>query len=347
MFLLNENDPQWDEWVHRCDVRDAYHFSAYASQMNDKPGSYCNLLVYESDRGLVVHPLVFQPCRNKAAPHEGFYDVFSSYGYGGPAWSAKNGDLDLLKQFWKEEKKFLLEKNVISRFVRINPLVNQYHAADPEVYRRQDVIIIDLLKYGTTNALRMSTNHRRKLKLAAKSGLSYSFAHAPSDADIATFVEMYNTTMIRLSADERYMFTFEKIKEMFAGLPEKKIWLGMAKLETKPTAIFLFLRDEDKFHYHLGSSNELGRACGGNHGLMHHAALFAKELDCEKMLLGGGFGGNEGLFRFKKGFGGAEIPYYTKHSIINETVFFALYNQKGMSEQQAIQQDYFPPYAME
>lgn len=335
--------PDWDGWVNLCPNADVYHLSAYVAAMNTDPGALPRLVIMESRQGVVAHPLLFRPLGQLNPRLLRSFDATTCYGYGGPIWLLSPGASQegLLQEFWGGEGGILRELGVVCEFVRLHPLIGSHVPLEgtPGLVERGPTVAVDLAPPPAELEARLSANHRRNIAKARRQGVEVTFDQRPAAVDV--FTGLYERTMDRLGARPDYYFPHTSFVGLFA-LPSGSAWLASAQLGGRTVAAHLYLCGKPFWHYHLGASDEAARLCGANHLLMFESMLLAKELGKVRMQLGGGHSCHEdGLLRFKAGFGGSTYPFRTLQRILNPGAYEDLC---AWAEVDASATGYFPAY---
>jgi hypothetical protein len=339
--ILNP-DGEWDRYVDSCPNADVYHHAAYAKALRSEDGSPA-LVVFESDLGTVVHPLLLRPLSALDPAAVNLLDARSFYGYGGPAWSCRKtaAELELLGDFWRADANLLRELGVISEFVKLHPLAQHrdfWQGAASSIVRGPTVSVCTSPDREILWR-RLSKNHQRNVLKAIASGVTVEFS---TDAGLVDeFVEIYTRTMDRLHARREYYFTAASFRDLF-GLPSGCAWFALARMERTTIAMNLNLAGKSLYHYHLGASNERARTVGANHLLMFESILHAKTIGKEQLHMGGGYRCRlDGVLRFKRGFGGDENEFVTVERVLSPNEYAALCSKMRVSSSNA---GYFPPY---
>lgn len=317
-LVIEQLGEQWDAWVDSCPNSDVYHSSGYLAAMMASPEMRPRLLVYESELGTVVHPLLLRPLDDSFSGFPGLCDATSCYGYGGPAWRLRRGAArtGLLSGFWAEEGSILRELGVVSEFVRLHPLIPSSGPlrGSADLVERGRTVAVDLSRDASALTDGLATIHRGNIERARKCGVEVRVSDRPDLLD--EFCLLYRQTMDRLGARPEYYFPRSTLSGLFA-LPGGSAWLATAHLQGQVVAASIFLSGRRFWHYHLAASNEVARRSGANHLLLFESMLFAKALGRRQAHLGGGLGGgDDGLLRFKVGFGGRLHPFRTVQRVV-------------------------------
>jgi len=170
------------------------------------------------------------------------------------------------------------------------------------------------------------------------------------DRHLQHFYRLYKSTMRRNNASEWYYFSPDFWNESFTLLDDK-ITLFCAGYNNTIIAAASFLHEGETVHYFLGGSDSNYLALRPNNLLMYQAILWAKSQGYKFFNLGGAYGDNDDLARFKAAFSKLTITFYTYRMIHNKSVYDELcQNHQAyylMLGQQACNTNFFPQYRTE
>jgi lipid II:glycine glycyltransferase (peptidoglycan interpeptide bridge formation enzyme) len=166
----------------------------------------------------------------------------------------------------------------------------------------------------------ISTKNRNTIRKAQKSGLifkaDYDFQY------LNAFIQLYNATMQRLSADDFYYFP-ENYYEDFLLSFQGKCFLGVVMLCNEVISSAIFMYAPPYGHYHLsGSKKEFKNLCPNNL-LIFEAAKELKKNGVIKFHLGGGSDANpqNSLLEFKSRFAKERCQFSIGKIIFNNEIY--------------------------
>ncbi|PKL48328.1 MAG: hypothetical protein CVV42_10155 [Candidatus Riflebacteria bacterium HGW-Riflebacteria-2] len=288
----------------------AYYNACYhkAYQLNDegRPAA----LYFKQDQTEIFYPFLLRPIP-AILGGDGFFDMQSAYGYGGPAvfggTTETLGDFSRLHAAWAEKA------GIVAEFVRFNPFLAQDLLAplfDPELNRK--TISIELNADFAVILRQASGPRQRNYRKAVRSGLSYF-----SMPDCDDLVKIYRQAMQRIGAEDYYYFSdryFSAISEMPT---DTRFFAGIRDASGKLIAGGIFLQDASAAHYHLGASVTDARALQADAFMLFEAARSAAANGRKILHLGGGLSlaEEDGLYRFKAGFSENRHNFYIARKI--------------------------------
>lgn len=290
----------WDSYLdkfpkERTDIyfTEGYH-KLYASS-EEKPLAF----IYEDNGNILIFPFLSK--ESEIFDGTTVKDFETAYGYGGPISNCSDSQFihNALDAFYKE----LQTDNYLAGFVRFHPLLNNYEGFESigQLIHDRKTVAIDLS--GTDDDVWMNeihTKNRNVIKKGAKEGLTFEADY--SYESLGEFIQLYNSTMDKLHADEFYYFGdeyFDKFPKLF---PNSFIGKVICKGQIIAAAIFFF--DGYYGHYHLAGSDINYLKLSPNNFLLWNAALELKKQGVKLLHLGGGTDSDESnsLFQFKRKF---------------------------------------------
>jgi serine/alanine adding enzyme len=291
---IREVEPEaWDRVLDEAGLHDVYARSAYLAASSILDLGRPRLLVVNAAGGTVVFPVLLRDIPGR----RGLRDVTTPYGYGGPLGS---GVAPPSEAFEEAYAGWCERMGVVSTFIRFHPLYGNHAAAGAVELVPLSGVIGWRVEDGRDLWAGLHPHHRRLLRKARASGLRTSIVEAPES--LADFRELYETTMQRLEASSFYFFEREYWDMLARDLREHLV-LVESVLDGQVVAAVLCLSAAPWLHYHLGASDEAGRAIGASHLALFVAAQWAQEQGYSTFNLGGGVGGGDDtLLRFKARF---------------------------------------------
>lgn len=329
MIELIEDYEKWDELVFGADV---FHLSGYARAFAESCGNpsfkenFCGkpgLICYEEDLGKLVYPVMIREITGT-----NYKDLVSPYGYSGPYIS---GNINVAKWLYQMNL-FCRERGIVSEFLRLNPFFLQ---SFPTTRYKGAVTCLDIEKLepeliwnGFEKRCRNAINKALKEPLWAEKienprGKSYLMAR------------LYNETMERNGASQKYLFPKEFFSNLFKFLPNNSV-LFVAYRESIPVAAATFIYNGPYFHYYLAGSNKVP-GLAPNNLILWEAIKYAKTMGFKTFNFGGGVGGEQDkLKKFKQGFSKQEVAFHVMEAIHMPKEYLELCKGKKT--------DFFPAY---
>lgn len=292
--------PSWDSFLskfpqERIDIyfTEGYH-KLYASA-EETPMAF----VYEEGDDVLIFPFLSK----ESAIYDGTIvkDFETAYGYGGPISNTSDQTFiqRALKVFYDELK----SNDYLAGFVRFHPLLNNskdFECIGQLIHDRKTVAINLTGSDEDVWMNEIHTKNRNVIKKGAKEGLKFEADYSYESLD--KFVQLYNSTMDKLHADDFYYFGdeyFDKFPKLFPNS-----FIGKVMYEDSVVAAAIFFFDGFYGHYHLAGSDIKYLKLSPNNFLLWNTALELKKHNVRLLHLGGGTDsdGNNSLFQFKRKF---------------------------------------------
>jgi Acetyltransferase (GNAT) domain len=361
--VLVASDPQdasrWDELVDLAPIPDVYYRAGYALASETAGHGKAIGLILSTNRLSVLLPLLLQPLSDLPfAQGEPGFDAITPYGYGGLLPLSRTEPLTKLDVATLLEalQQWCREAGVVSCFIRLHPLLvqeswlghdhlSQYTSL---LQFRSPTIAVDLTKWDSARQRPMGLHERRRRDLNHAQRhlrVSWSGTDVPLREALGLFQQIYEQRMVYLHASSSYFFPTEYYLCLADRLPNN-VAVALAWLDCKVVGGMLFMADRQFAHYHLGGSNEQGRELGGGTLLMNAGAQWARGRGCKLFHLGGGVrSSDDGLFEYKRSFGGNVYRYHTLEVISDASRYRELVERRLKFEpDRQVRSGFFPQY---
>lgn len=280
----------------------------------DIPGLFFSALI----------PLISRQIPNQSS----LYDLISPYGYPG---------ILTTRALEREEINFLLidfsndalGAGYVSTFIRLNPYLNNWKVKNlnncVQVFHGYTVSV-DLSVSIHDVRSKYSLNHKRGLMKCK----NRYFANINNYNFYDEFINIYYQTMKRRGAKPYYFYP----KDYFYSLKDlaysNLLFVSIHNYENNSLAaagLFSFFGDVMQFLFGATADTEI--IFSPSKVLIDTAIQIGFDLKASKLHLGGGLGASneDGLFRFKKGFGNILLPYSTLRFIHQPDIYNFLSSQ--------------------
>ena len=250
-------------------------------------------------RGGILFPFLLRPLAREpwAGNGESALDLVSPYGYGGAfAWNCSEKDA---VDFWSEFEAWAKTQRLVSAFVRLSLFPEQQIAFRGQIAEDRPNIVrsLDL----TPDALWQDFEHkvRKNVNCAKRSGLSVEIDFDGRRLD--EFLKIYYSTMERREASHSYYFPSEFFNAVVRRLPGQYAFFFVLD-EGKAVSAELVLVSVAHIYSFLGGTLAEAFAKRPNDLLKHKIILWGRQAGKLAFVLGGGFSGEDGIYRYKKSF---------------------------------------------
>lgn len=243
-----------------------------------------------------------------------YYDLETPYGYGG--FIRNTDDEDFLSRAFGHYKEHCSVNNIISEFIRFNPLTNPsgIHKHLSFLSKDRKLAVVDL---GLTMDEIRSRYSKTTRNIIKRKNVTVSVSK--TDENISGFIDLYFNSMKEKDADDFFFFSKDYFKNLLA-LEEVSLISAFSDDMMISSGMFIF---GDVSYYHLSANNFEYRNLNGNYYVLDRAFEVQKENGSSVMMLGGGLSGckEDSLFKFKSKFTNIFEDYCIGGMIFNKPVF--------------------------
>lgn len=318
IITINEKE-KWDNTVKSFEKFDVNYMNAYAESFQLSGEGEPFLFYYNDGNTRAINVFMKRDIGlsknllNKIELNR-YFDISTPYGYGGFLVEG-NMDFDKVNSSYRG---YCESENFVSEFVRFH-LCNEYHLKYDGFVETNTRNIIRELDISLDEIYSdFEQKVRKSLKKASKANLEIEIDH--SGEKFQDFLNIYYSTMERNDAKDNFYFKsdfFETINSMrnhivyFHVLYEGKVISTELVLYGKENC-YSFLGGTDKEYFHLNSNNFL----------KYEIIKWAKSIGLKRFILGGGYGQDDGIYKYKKSFAPSGIyDFYIGKNIFNEKLY--------------------------
>lgn len=314
----------WDALVCTFSNYDVYYLSSYVKAFR-LHGDGEPLLFYGEATGVrginvvMKRDIATDPHFVGRLPTGTYFDFATPYGYGG--WLLEGeGDPTPIFSAYEERCR---EHHIVSEFVRFSLFSNSRERYYGDVIRRTNNVVRFLDRPIDEMLMNFEHKVRKNLKKAEASGLEIRIDTVGND--LANFLRIYRSTMDRNHAESEYYFSeefYRWINTMDGHFAYFHVLYQGMVISTE-----LVLMGTDTMYSYLGGTDGEYFAYRPNDFLKYHIIRWGIEHGYHRFVLGGGYGADDGIFRYKKSFAPEGIvPFYTGQTIFDEERYAILCN---------------------
>lgn len=335
---------KWNNIVKSFKNSDIYYQNGYPKAFSLIGDGVPELIYYENGytRGINVVMLrdihSFKPL-SKFIEIGQYYDLSTPYGYGGFIIEGED-----YRSLASEYIELCRSRNIVSEFVRFNPLLNNWHKGE---------CLYDISHLGYTVSIDTSSpeliwenihsKNRNVIRKAKNAGLKVYWGRNPRYNK--QFMKIYNETMARDNAEQYFYFPEEFYESIINDLKYNSMWF-CTQLGNEVTAIAIFLFSNEYMHYHLSASRKEYMSLAPTNLLIYEAALWASNNGYKELHLGGGLGAKcDSLYKFKKSFNkGRDKEFWVGKKIFNPSSYNELVKYRTQEMGFDKNNTFFPRY---
>lgn len=315
VFTLRQSQ-EWDQIVRSFSDYDVYYLSGYVKAFQLHGDGEPLLFLYEGDglRGINVvmkRDIALDSHFTGRLPENIYFDFATPYGYGG--WILEGvGDKTPLFAAYTD---WCRGNGIISEFIRFSPLNDRINPHYGELVPRSHDIVRNL--DIPMEEIYMDFEHkvRKNVKKAETSGLKIQIDTCGSC--MRDFLSIYYRTMDRNHAEGTFYFD-EAFFRQINAMTGNYLYFN-ALLDGKVISTELVMLGANVMHSYLGGTDSEYFPLRANDFLKYHIIRWGHEHNYKSFILGGGYGKDDGIFRYKKSFAPQGIVrFYTGHAVFDQ-----------------------------
>ena len=322
-----QQQDQWDSLVRSFANYDVFYLSGYVKAFQLHGDGEPLLFYGEAD---VVRGINVVMKRDIAAdshfagnlPADTYFDFATPYGYGGWLLEGEGDPAPIFEAYLEWCK----EHGIVSEFVRFSLFSSSRERYYGEVIPRTNNVVRALDRPMDEMLMDFEHKVRKNLKKADASGLEIRIDTAGDD--LTDFLRIYRATMDRNHAENEYYFSeefYRQINTMHGHFAYFHVLYQGMVISTE-----LVLMGAGIMYSYLGGTDEAYFAYRPNDFLKYHIIRWGVEHGYRQFVLGGGYGADDGIFRYKKSFAPEGIVrFYTGQTVFDDTGYDALCALRG------------------
>ncbi len=343
----DEDIKEYERLYWKIGKKDPYFLIDYINIFNNrKQGLMC--FVSKTDNSIIILPGYLNKINIETTKK--YYDFITPYGYTGPYMSEDVSESEI-KSFWKDVEVWYLENNVVSEFIRFNLNGNEKNYDGNLVPTMLNVKgeIIEAENQWLNFEHKVRKNVKRAQREELRSEIFY-YKEMPLH-EIKNFYDIYIHTMQRTNAQNKFFYSFEDFSFFIQNNPKSSAICNIY-FEDKVISSELVLVSDDSIYSFLGGTDENFFNKRPNDFLKFEMINWARNNSIKYYVLGGGYGYEDGIFKYKKSFFPNDIvTYYTGRKIINNQIYHELVEktnkkreEKGLDLLNIEDSSFFPLY---
>lgn len=321
-----EMSEKWDSIVRTFKNYDVYYLSGYVKAFQLHGDGVPLLFSYESDalRGINVvmkRDIAKDPHFIGKLPENTCFDFASPYGYGGWILEGEGDKTPLFAAYMD----WCRGNGIISEFIRFSPLNDRIFPHYGELVPRAHDVVRDLGLPMEEIYMDFEHKVRKNVKKAETYGLKIQIDAC--GACMKDFLSIYYRTMDRNHAEGTFYFD-EAFYKQINTMTGNYLYFNVL-LDGKVISTELVLLGANVMHSYLGGTDNEYFPLRANDFLKYHIIRWGHEHNYRFFVLGGGYGADDGIFRYKKSFAPQGIiRFYTGHTIFDQEEYQNLLAQR-------------------
>jgi serine/alanine adding enzyme len=340
--LTLADEDRWRELLPAADgVFGSFEF---ASIQHLHVGGEPRLFAQAAPGGSLAHSLVLRPvaelpfAAGAAAP---LFDA-ATPPYAGP-FARGTVDAGAAAEFAGAFERWCADGGVVTEFGHLHPWrarTETLEEADVSVDR--EIVYVDLT-LAPEQLWRESFTHacRKNINRARREGVRVF--EATSEADALELHRIYELTMERRGALDAYRVPPGYFPAFLERLPDNAR-IVLAEHDGRVVAATLYLHDADDAYSYLGGADHDYQRLRPTNAVVHEMILWARERGIKRLVLGGGYGPDDGILRFKSSFSPLRREFRVYRRVHLRDAYDELVARWREATPGAEPGRYFPPY---
>lgn len=239
---------------------------------------------------------------------------------------------------------FCQNHGILTEFAHLHPWQTNYQLLDTNfVSLDREIVYVDL-SLSIERLWNESYVYacRKNINRAIREGVR--IFHATEASHVTEFFHIYTHTMARNNAASRYLYPLEYFSAFFETMPANARFV-LAEYRDQIVAGTLYLHDNQDVYSYLGGANQEFQQTRPTNAVVHHTIQWAHDAGKQRLILGGGYRPDDGIFRFKSSFS----PFRSRFQVYRRIHLSAEYDRlcrawSSYYHCDLSSNDYFPPY---
>jgi CelD/BcsL family acetyltransferase involved in cellulose biosynthesis len=294
--------------------------------------------------GTIVHPLLLRPLAGLPLADgvaSALYDA-ATPPFTGPL---RRGAIDAAARsaFRDALERWYADTGVVTEFDHLHPWNARTEVLDAAgVQGDREIVYVDLAldperlwRESYTRACRKNINRARREGVRV--------FEATTEAHALELHRIYEQTMERRGALEAYRVPPDYFPSFLEQMPDNAR-IVLAEHDGRVAAATLYLHDADDAYSYLGGADHEFQRVRPTNAVVHDMILWARERGIKRLILGGGYGPEDGILRFKSSFSPLRREFHTYRRVHMPDAYGELVERWREHHAGADPGAYFPPY---
>jgi serine/alanine adding enzyme len=214
------------------------------------------------------------------------------------------------------------DQHIVAEFAHLSPWVSEDLLELDCAQPNREIVYVDLTQTADEIWTRsLSSDARRQTKQGQRAGVRVR--RAVSTDDVREFYRLYTLTMERREALERYFFSLEYFLAFFETMSANAFFV-LAEYEGRAVAGGLFFQDKTELHWHLSAADREYGPVRPVNVYLYETIRQALGQGRVRMIMGGSYGNDDGVFRFKANFSPLRAQFRTYRRVHDAAAYATL-----------------------
>lgn len=340
--VLDAHDHR-SEWMRRWEEcgREPFAHPAYV-ELYATEGARAIALAVDYVDGSALVPLLIRPVRTSSDGPD-FYDAASPYGYGGPFFSGRRDSEVVLSGL----RRWATQAALCSVFLRLSldvPVPVSGRTSGFEIVEASNNVVVELRREPPRIWSDYDHKVRKNVRKAIRAGCAVQRDNGFED--VSDFVSVYEATMRRRGAAAQYHYGRSFFLELAQELPGSYSVFSVLDADGRVVSVELVLEGSRYLYSFLGGTLAEAFPMAPNDLLKHEVILYGHRTGRDGYVLGGGYDGDDGIFRYKRSFdAGGILTFRTARLIADRAEYEKLVSARRLDgSMSASNSNFFPAY---
>jgi serine/alanine adding enzyme len=264
------------------------------------------LLVMHFDHAPVVYPFFLRPLDKLA-----FHHAVTGWDAVTPEFTGPFGLTDAAAtQFSESLSSAFRELGAVTEFMHLHPWDIEAGLLQNGVVKfNREVVWVDVT-LSTDDLWENHFSYACRKNIRRSQAEKVCVFQASTAGDIKEFHRIYRLTMDRNQALSTYYFPLEYFSDIFETLPAHSRFV-MAESAGQVIAATLYMYDEQNVYSYLGGADYAFQSMRPTNAIVYETIDWARRAGKRRLILGGGYRPDDGIFKFKASFSSLRKPFYT------------------------------------
>jgi|SRR5687767_14405701 len=291
------------EWSSILPARESVFGSVeFARVVQEHSDHQPRLYVVQDRTSLIAYPFLVRPIRPSLLSEEtcGPLSDTASPDFTGPLARGTPARF-LAAEFPKRLSAFLRSQDVVAEFIHLHPWKAFTRALRGHcVQFDREIVYVDLTS-PEEQLWQNSYNHACRKNINRSRRENVRVFEARTMGDVREFYRLYIETMQQRNALEHYFYSLDYFTAIFDHL-KASARFALAEYKNQVVAGTLYLHDRDDVYSYLGGADTSFQHVRPTNAVIYDTILWGQRQGKKRLILGGGYSPNDGIFRFKASF---------------------------------------------
>jgi serine/alanine adding enzyme len=349
MLMLKEvlyTTDDWSSWRSTLPIQESVFGSVeFATIVQRYRGQKAALYVLQDRNSLIAYPFFFRSIRSPFFGPEldGHLSDTVSPEFTGPI--APGGSLQsFANEFPRRFSTFASNQRIVTEFIHLHPWKAFTVALLRECLQfNREIAYVDLT-WPEQQLWRTSFSHACRKNINRSQREHVRVFEAQTMGDIRDFHRLYTQTMNSRNALKHYYYSLDYFSAIFEQLRGSARFV-LAEYKNQMVAGTLYLHDRDDVYSYLGGADMNFQHVRPTNAVIYDTILWGKQEGKRRLILGGGYLPNDGIFRFKSSFSPERARFFVYKRVHLPEQYAALcryWSRTYGQDSQAVA--YFPTY---